>query len=281
MESFAIAELERHGERKNALGRVMFSGRIEGGRGVLPKRPMRVYDSYAVVLITAGRGRYVDANGFDRLIAAGDLIYVVPGFPHAYGPDDGTTWDEYYIVFDGIAAAALVDWGIVRADRIVVSVADAVDFHKRMQEVVEYAANAPHEAGFFRLASLLAQIADVSGDQPDRRNGRSWIATACRLLGSDLKSPRPIEDIAAECGIGYSLFRRTFREAVGTSPGDFRNRKRIDTAKDLLKFTSSTLAQIAEQVGFSDQYHFSKQFKLISGVSPSDYRRTQGQGRRS
>jgi len=43
-------------------------------------------------------------------------------------------------------------------------------------------------------------------------------------------------------------------------------------AKKLLKNTGLSVKDIAEQVGFPDPFHFSKSFKALTGISPSQYR---------
>ena len=48
---------------------------------------------------------------------------------------------------------------------------------------------------------------------------------------------------------------------------------RLDKAKRLLKSTDESVAQVAEETGFHDLYHFSKRFKAHTGYSPSDFRK--------
>ena len=50
-------------------------------------------------------------------------------------------------------------------------------------------------------------------------------------------------------------------------------RARLDEAKRLLASPGTSVAQVAEQVGFDDPAHFSRSFKRAEGISPSDYRR--------
>ena len=68
-------------------------------------------------------------------------------------------------------------------------------------------------------------------------------------------------------------FRKRFREATGSTPAHYRENLRIETAKDLLRSTVLTTRQIAESLGFFDQYHMSRRFKSATGMSPTAYRR--------
>ena len=51
--------------------------------------------------------------------------------------------------------------------------------------------------------------------------------------------------------------------------------KQIEYSKQLLKNTQKTIKEIAIEMNFEDQYYFSKLFKNKTGLSPSDYRKTE------
>jgi two-component system, response regulator YesN len=66
---------------------------------------------------------------------------------------------------------------------------------------------------------------------------------------------------------------KTFKSIKGVSPMEYLTNLRIDKAKALLSDDSSImLKDIAEIVGYSNQYYFSRIFKIITGLSPSEYR---------
>jgi len=68
-------------------------------------------------------------------------------------------------------------------------------------------------------------------------------------------------------------FTRRFRRAVGSSPGEFMVLARIEQAKLLLTTTSRDVIEIADSLGYSDQYYFSRQFAQRTGYPPVAYRR--------
>ncbi len=79
----------------------------------------------------------------------------------------------------------------------------------------------------------------------------------------------------AIAGTGYSpgYFRKLFRSATGMSPGVCFTRMRMEYAKTLLRQSEGRqpVRVIAEAVGFSDPYYFSRTFKEYTGVSPRAY----------
>lgn len=84
-------------------------------------------------------------------------------------------------------------------------------------------------------------------------------------------SDMTLDEIAKICGISEGYFRKLFREYSGESPVKFRQNHRIEKAKQLLLLDTHSIGEIAEELHFSDIYHFSKTFKKVTGVSPQKY----------
>ena len=78
-------------------------------------------------------------------------------------------------------------------------------------------------------------------------------------------------ELAELCGISYSYFKRLFIEKFGIPPQKYVTQLRINYACDLLSSNLYNITQIAELVGISDIYYFSKIFKEYTGVSPSKF----------
>ena len=94
------------------------------------------------------------------------------------------------------------------------------------------------------------------------------IRTGIQMLEKD--SDLPISAIADACGVSECYFRRLFQEYSGEGPMRFRQRMRIERAKQLLLSDERyTISEVAQELGFSDVYHFSKTFKKFCGQSPT------------
>ncbi len=111
-----------------------------------------------------------------------------------------------------------------------------------------------------------------------RHNGRLTQAQMNKLgafLASRPDCRASIAEMAAAVGLSESWFTTAFKQTTGKTPLQWQLGKRIDLAQKLLMTTSLSLADIAAQVGFSDQAHLTKVFRQVAGETPAAWRRMQ------
>jgi AraC family transcriptional regulator len=81
-----------------------------------------------------------------------------------------------------------------------------------------------------------------------------------------------LADLARAAGLSRMYFAARFRAATGLRPHDYLLQRRIDRAKELLSRTEETLVNIALDVGFQTQAHFTTVFKKFVGSTPGRWR---------
>jgi transcriptional regulator GlxA family with amidase domain len=79
--------------------------------------------------------------------------------------------------------------------------------------------------------------------------------------------------IAQAAGLSTRSLVRLFRKEVGTSVVEFILRRRIARARDLLRRTDHTCAEIAFEAGFGSVQHFNRIFRRHQDMSPARWRR--------
>lgn len=95
------------------------------------------------------------------------------------------------------------------------------------------------------------------------------------FIDSRLTDPLKVDELAARANVSRAHFIRRFRDVTGMSPHRYITLRRIEKAKELLLTTRLGLAQIALDVGFGNQSHFTQVFHALTGVTPSQFRRVQ------
>jgi len=78
--------------------------------------------------------------------------------------------------------------------------------------------------------------------------------------------------LAAEAGLSRAHYSRRFSRITATSPNRFLREQRIRRACNLLKEQDWTIETVAEKIGYSAIYFFSRQFKRMVGRTPGEYR---------
>lgn len=82
-----------------------------------------------------------------------------------------------------------------------------------------------------------------------------------------------LQEVADAAGISRTYFSSIFKELTGEKYWDYLSRYRIEKAKMLLKETGLSQAEISERVGYNSEYHFSRKFKELVGISPNKFRK--------
>ncbi len=118
-------------------------------------------------------------------------------------------------------------------------------------------------------------VAFQSSNAISRRNGLQprQLCAALQFMVDHLHEKLPVRVLAARAGVSTSGFSRCFGVSTGISPHQWLLRARVERARQLLRDTDLRLADIAVEVGFSDQAHFTRSFGRVAGVSPGAWRR--------
>lgn len=98
------------------------------------------------------------------------------------------------------------------------------------------------------------------------------IAPALRLIETRFAEPPTITELAALVALIPSHFGALFRQAVGRTPVEYRNGRRIQMAQRLLVDGTEPASAIAISCGFATTQQFNRTFRAIVGCTPSEYR---------
>jgi AraC-like DNA-binding protein len=258
---------------RSAVGGIRLAGFVRHGRGV-PSNPMRRLGSYAAVYLVDGLGFYADENGLSQTVRAGDLIILFPTLAHAYGPRPGKHWTEFYLVFDGPTFELWEANGIFNPARPIHHVEPVDHWLQRLEAILGASRQPGFSPPLVELCRLQLTLAEMLSGERWQEAGEepAWTARACALLESDLSRDLNWHQLAADLGMSYDRFRKRFTRAVGVAPARYRMSCIIDRACELMQQGKLTDRELAERLGFCDEFYFSRRFKQLTGYSPRAFR---------
>lgn len=98
------------------------------------------------------------------------------------------------------------------------------------------------------------------------------VTNVIRYMSKHLEENLSLEDIVEESGLSKSYLNAIFQKYTQHAPMDFFINLKMKRACRLLRITDSYIYEVAQQLGYSDQYYFSRIFKKVVGMSPREYK---------
>lgn len=228
---------------------------------------------FAINLVHQGRGVYHDEHGRKTPLGPGSVFFRFPDQTHTT-VIEAEDYCESWLVIRPREFLHFRGLGFADTRRPVVRLA-----HPDIAEgVIRFCCEqpaAPQTQGPEAWARVCSQIvsllAHIQGEVSAQVNEPEWLVQARWYLVQDLDQCVALAAVATRLGMSEQRFRKRFAEAVGLPPMAYRIRARIDRARcELLLHSVETVAQ---QLGFGDPKHFSRQFRNHTGMSPRDFQR--------
>ncbi|QJC51916.1 AraC family transcriptional regulator [Paenibacillus albicereus] len=83
-----------------------------------------------------------------------------------------------------------------------------------------------------------------------------------------------LDELCRSAHLGRSRLRELTQQHAGTGPTELVRRLRLDAAKSMIRERRYSLTEIADRLGYSSLHYFSRDFKRLTGMAPSEYGRT-------
>ncbi|MCF7839015.1 MAG: AraC family transcriptional regulator [Candidatus Marinimicrobia bacterium] len=255
------------------MGGLTLAGQLSQRTGM---RAPRDFDQYALVYVLEGAGRYRDGNGTDQRLSAGDLILVFPHVPHQYGPEPGETWTEFFLCFQGPVFDLWRQTGVLDPSRPLFHLKPVDSWLRRFEQLARPAEPADPESALrplCRLQHLLADILLAARESPGHRANQDWLGRVGLLLDAQPEAPLDLAAVARSLRVSPEALRKRFTRLTGQTPAQYRTARLMERACTLLQQDQRTSKEIADALGFCDEYYFSRRFKQIVGQTPTAFRR--------
>jgi len=231
-----------------------------------------IFPFYSGVLLIDGTGKYIDADGTSIDLYPGCFIQRIPGCRHSTLVNMDGKWLEGFLCLGKGLYDALARIGVIQDKPVLHTGLDSLLLERF---VALY--DQQKKSMLFHLPNYLIRVQEIIflAHELDARSAGestlSLIENACKLIDLHIKENITAQEVARRLNVSYESFRKLFKARKGISPHKYIIWKRIDTAKSMLLWEKS-IGEVAIELGYSDSFSFSKQFKKVSGVSPSQFR---------
>jgi AraC-like DNA-binding protein len=237
----------------------------------------RVLNEYQLIYIVNGNGTFKSKSCRQQTIKSGTIILLFPNEWHTYRPNTGTGWEEYWVGFQGSYMDNLVRNGIYSPQKPLYNIGLS---HSIINLFDDLFYNAIEEKRFFDqiLSSLVIYLLGLVNFKFENLQFKDSFAItkineARTLMKQNIEENLSPQEIANNIIVSYSWFRKMFKTYVGISPAQYQYNLKIIRAKELLEFTETSVAEIAEKLKFTNSSKFSTFFKSKTGYSPLEYRK--------
>jgi len=116
-------------------------------------------------------------------------------------------------------------------------------------------------------ASIKSDIPVYSSALPERK-----LSNVLEYIQQHLEEDIKLSDLAALLSMSQFHFCRLFKQSLGITPYQYLLQQRVERAKQLLKQTDHSIMEIAFLCGFNSHSHLTKQFRQLTGMTPTVYR---------
>lgn len=237
----------------------------------------RVLGEFQIVYIANGHGVFESEGVKETIVNAGTAFLLFPGEWHRYKPSSQTGWEEFWVGYHGHYAEYLMKQNCFKPSNPFIHIgpkAELLNVFIKLIETVKYEGVAHYQLAACLITQLLGlTYASAIMTEADREAKNTMIHKARFKMHETLNRPVDLEMLAKDLNVSYPHFRKSFKETVGMSPGQYHLNIRIEKACRLLKETSLTMTEISYQLGFESEFYFSRIFKKKTGLAPTQFRK--------
>jgi AraC-like DNA-binding protein len=234
-------------------------------------------NQHIIIYCVEGRG-WVSINKQKMDISPSHFIVLPANTPHKYGAMEADPWTIYWVHFKGDIATYVVNLITNNSQNYLPYLSFNENRIKLFEEICfhfeqGYSADTLRYVNMIFYHFLSSLLYEEKYNQAVKAPGKDAIALAIERMKEKLNTNPGLNELASSAHMSVTHFCNLFRIQTGFSPIEYFNHLKVQQACQTLAFTSRAIKEIAGDLGFSDQYYFSRMFSRLMGMSPSEYRK--------
>jgi AraC-like DNA-binding protein len=250
------------------------TGNYREGRGFSYYR--EGFDSYCFFISVSGAGE-VTYRGMTRRMERGDMIFVSSAIPARVN----SMTDDWHFCFVNIAGDYCEQYERLWNEGGLEIIRPQDPTHYLgLVDRISAELKKPYLAGELTVNALVtvlltdALVERYDSGESDRRGSLypTWVQEAAAILSERCSEEIRVSDLAARFYMEQNSFIRRFKRYTGKTPKEYQIVCRMERATALLSDSDLSMSEIAARCGFASHSFFSKTFKRLYGVTPTEYR---------
>ncbi|MCX7710002.1 MAG: AraC family transcriptional regulator [Clostridia bacterium] len=241
------------------------------GRDVVNSFPVHTHEKYCIGVLEKGRASFTHKN--KTVCLQGNSIYFInPGEAHQIKPIDALGFSHIVFCFgmDFIKK-------YFAEKEVLFFTAETIESQQISDRFIDFASQKlrsqsqyDREYELIELLSLIYPYSISAHKEVPAQNSTEHIFRVCDYIQTHPGGILSLDKLSQIACLSRFHFCRLFKAVVGVSPYDYQIQTRIKKARGLL-IERKPIADIAMELGFADQSHFSRFFKRNTGVTPAGF----------
>ncbi len=248
--------------------------RFSGSDRFHTRRPGGRVD-YQLLYVAGGKAHfYID--GEDRVLTAGNMALYRPGQEQDYVYYGEDQPEIFWVHFTGAEVEKLLArYGITESCFSCGSSEICAQLFQQMIRELKTCRPEFEEVLAMALRQILIQVRRGSepGSKAAEPKLRGEMERAMQYFHEHYMEHIGIEEYARSRGMSVSWFLRCFKQYSRQSPMQYITAVRLNNAVNLLENTNYNVAEVAAMTGYENPLYFSRIFRKVKGISPSQYRK--------
>lgn len=232
-------------------------------------------NQYILIYCTEGGG-YIYLHGTQHELHPNTYFIIPKNTPHRYNSDVNNPWSIYWVHFSGDISEKIYERFLQNNQPIVLPVPydeNRIKLFEQIYSILEHSINEKEiEILNFNLLHFVSSLIYYKEANPAIYNTDS-ISNSILFMKKNINEKFGIEELSGQQNLSISHYSRTFKRKTGSSPINYFNQLKVQKSCQYLYFTDRSIKEICTELGFEDQYYFSRLFRNIIGISPSNYKK--------
>jgi AraC family transcriptional regulator of arabinose operon len=228
------------------------------------------------IYCAAGTG-WCEIAGATHQVGTNQLLVIPANTPHVYGAGRTQPWTIYWFHAVGANVPLYLERLGVSAARPVVPLGGDVQLFSLFEDVQEGLEHGNTLTHLIYAAHTLSHLMGLMLRYKEEFgygevDAQKRVAKSIEFMKAHLREPLKVNTLASIVSLSRSHYTTLFRRVTGYAPLNYLNHLRMQRAVQLLNTTNLSIKQISDQLGFSDQFYFSRAFRKMHNHSPTEHR---------